>query len=330
MKNILKSNNIAVILFFLCGNYLYAENISAYHVGKTEQPPVLDGNISDPCWEKAPPASGFVKFPGKDKADPQTVFKVLYDDKNLYLAIKCEEPASGKLLKNQKSHDSAVYSDDCIEIFIGKGDDDYLHLIFNPAETQYEASGSQGIQEDFPWSVKTNIGKNCWQAEVEIPFTSIHKSLKSNDMLRINIGRERHAGKQLIVSSWTCCETSFHEPKSFGYFLFGDIKKWLYENAVQSLSNETERFSQNLATVKISDQKIIDNNKEAVRLVEAANRTNEKMDINEFIESYGKMNELHEKLKMFNDNLEIDIFINKGLVYNEDRDKGENKSDEKL
>ncbi len=329
MKNILKSGNIAVILFFLCGTSLYADKINAYHVVQTKERPVLDGKLSDTCWEKVPSASGFVKFQGSSQAVPQTAFKVLYDDKNLYLAVTCEEPETGKLLKNQKDHESAVYADDCIEIFIGKGNEDYLHLIFNPAETRYEASGSQGIKEDFPWSVKTNIGKNCWQAEVEIPFTSIHKSLKPNDMLRINIGRERHAGKQLIVSSWTCCETSFHEPKSFGYFLFGDIKKWLNENAAQSLSNETERFSKNLATGKISDQKIINNNKEAVQLIERANRTDEKMGINEFIEIYGKMTELQEKLKMFNDNLEIDIFINKGLVYNKDREEGGNKADEK-
>jgi len=323
MKNILKSSNIAVLLFFLCGGYLHAGNIKAYHVEKTEHPPVLDGKISELCWEKVPAASGFVKFQEGSQADPQTSFKALYDDKKLYLAITCEEPETGKLLKNQKDHDSAVYSDDCIEIFIGKDNEDYLHLIFNPAETQYEASGSQGIQEDFQWSVKTNVGKSNWLAEVEIPLSSIHKSLKANDMLRINIGRERHAGKQLRVSSWTCCETSFHEPKSFGYFLFGDTQKWLIENVRNPLKQETERLSVNLSTEKITDEKIMESQKEAARLLEAICRDNREMRIGEFIEIYEKMNTLTEKFKTFNDNIEISIFIRKGLIYNKNTSTGE-------
>lgn len=313
MKNILKSSNLSVILFLLLGGYLHAGNLRAYHAEPAKQPPTLNGDISDSCWEKVPETSGFVKFPHGGETEPQTGFKAIYDDKNLYLAIRCEEPETDKLLKNQKGHDSAVYTDDCIEIFIGIGNEDYLHLVFNPIGTQYEASGNNGAQEDFPWTVKTCIEKDKWTAEIAIPFNSLHKSLKANDILRINIGRERHAGAQLKVSSWTFCESSFHEPKSFGYFLFGNMKEWLHENAVQPLNNETERFSQNLKTGKISDQKIIDNNNEAIQLIEAANRTDGKMEINEFIDIYEKMNELQEKLRAFNDDLEIDIFLKKRL-----------------
>ena len=56
-------------------------------IGKMVSTPVLDGNIDDDCWKTAAVMEGFTLIGGSYPVD-QTVAKMAYDDKYLYVAIK--------------------------------------------------------------------------------------------------------------------------------------------------------------------------------------------------------------------------------------------------
>ena len=58
-----------------------------------DQAPVIDGDLSDPCWEQVEWGTGFTQLTPADGAAPtqETAFKILYDEKNLYLGFRCHD-----------------------------------------------------------------------------------------------------------------------------------------------------------------------------------------------------------------------------------------------
>ena len=52
--------------------------------------PVIDGNLDESIWESAEWATNFIEVSPDENTDPseQTKFKILYDQKNLYIALK--------------------------------------------------------------------------------------------------------------------------------------------------------------------------------------------------------------------------------------------------
>ena len=63
--------------------------IKAYVTAQVQgQPPHIDGRLDDPAWEQVPWGGGdFIQVSPDAGASPsiQTKFKILYDDKNLYI-----------------------------------------------------------------------------------------------------------------------------------------------------------------------------------------------------------------------------------------------------
>lgn len=55
--------------------------------------PVIDGKLDDPAWEKAEWQGDFIQrepYEG-EKPSQATMFRILYDDKNLYVAIRAND-----------------------------------------------------------------------------------------------------------------------------------------------------------------------------------------------------------------------------------------------
>ena len=79
---------------------------------RTPQPPVIDGRLDDAVWATAAPSGGFVQhFPdeGAPPSEPTTV-RVLYDDKNLYVGIDCEQQ-NAPIVRRLARRDSQIPSD---------------------------------------------------------------------------------------------------------------------------------------------------------------------------------------------------------------------------
>jgi len=79
---------------------------------RTPQPPVIDGRLDDAVWAAAAPSGGFVQhFPdeGAPPSEPTTV-RVLYDDKNLYVGIDCEQ-LNAPIVRRLARRDSQIPSD---------------------------------------------------------------------------------------------------------------------------------------------------------------------------------------------------------------------------
>jgi hypothetical protein len=104
---------------------------TAYRVAAA---PVIDGRLDEPAWRQAPESARYVDVITGGPAIHDTRAKILWDDQNLYLGIRAEEPfVRAKFTANN----SPIYAENDLEVFIA-GPDAYYEFEINALNTTYE------------------------------------------------------------------------------------------------------------------------------------------------------------------------------------------------
>ena len=86
-----------------------------YKVSKTKDTFIADGKMDEPSWQNAEVRTFDYFFRRDKEADVQkTKFRMLWDDKNLYLFYEFEDTS---LTARETQHDGRTYLDDCAEFF---------------------------------------------------------------------------------------------------------------------------------------------------------------------------------------------------------------------
>ncbi len=241
MKNLFFLPNFrAASLALLCLCPLAAKaknNPPVYPVQPIGTAPVIDGKLDDACWQQLPSVGAFVD--GKSRPSPaQTAVRMGYDDKNLYVAVRIEEPEMDKIKADITQHDGGVWNDDSIAIFLAPTGQitPYFIFAFNSTGTTEESSmDAPAASFNVPWQCKVNREANAWTAEVAIPFSSLGiQKPNSKTAWYGNICRNRTNAHQ--ISSWSWVPGDFHDPDAFGELHFLD----------QTVLNEVNMTSQAL------------------------------------------------------------------------------------
>ena len=105
----------------------------------------VDGSLDEPAWQAAFQTGGDFTFYNKlDKPEPvsvQTTFRVLYDERYLYVGVTCAEPLMGKLERAVYAHDNAgIFRADVLECFVDDHGDpvNYFQFAVNPAGSLFD------------------------------------------------------------------------------------------------------------------------------------------------------------------------------------------------
>ncbi|MFH1477876.1 MAG: carbohydrate-binding family 9-like protein [Verrucomicrobiota bacterium] len=196
---------------------------------RTDAPPTIDGDLSDPCWRQAPKLSNFRLIAQNRLATQQTISSMAWDDQALYLGITCQEKAlepavqKAHLVKiTTKNRDGNVFSDDCVEIFLSpdpaKG---YYHFAVNAAGTLYDGRGTDS-EWNTDWRAAAKIGDGAWTVEIAIPFKALSATPPvAGARWRFNVCR---AEKPESENSSLCgIQGAFHAPEQFGGLIFTGI-----------------------------------------------------------------------------------------------------------
>ena len=146
--------------------------------------PVIDGNLDDECWKNANWGTDFVQFEPKQDVPPtqQTQFAILYDDNNLYVAIKALDSEPDKIVKRITRRDET--DGDWVGIGIDSYDDNLTGFFFSvsAAGSKEDFLVTNNTNEDDSWDplweVKTSIGADGWYAEMRIPYSQLRFSKK--------------------------------------------------------------------------------------------------------------------------------------------------------
>lgn len=105
-----------------------------YTALRTREAPVIDGQLNETVWQQATWSSRYVDILTGGPTVHDTRAAIVWDDENLYLAIRVEEP----LVRAQfTERNSPIYQENDVEVFIG-GADAYYEFEINARNTIYE------------------------------------------------------------------------------------------------------------------------------------------------------------------------------------------------
>ena len=146
----------------------------------TGEPPRLDGRIDDETWLAAQAIDDFTQQEPENMAAPleRTVAQVAYDDRYLYVAIRCytRDPST---ISAGLGRRGSIPASDRITIALDPRHDHLTGYAFttNPSGVQHDYSLFNDTREDGDfeaiWEVATTVTSEGWNAEFRIPFSQI-------------------------------------------------------------------------------------------------------------------------------------------------------------
>ncbi len=219
MKKIL----FALLLALLGISALFSADKRVY-LGKHINPhaPTIDGRGDDPCWDKVEWGGQFVQSEprGGEAPTEPTEFKAMYDDKNVYVLVRCHDSQAGTIERRLSRRDEI--DGDYLAVYIDSYFDKRTAFGFkvNAAGVKADVtlsgdSNSQDTTWDPLWTVETTVDAGGWTAEMAIPFSQLR--FASKDEMTFGLQVRRLLYRKQEISSWQ------HIPKDAAGFvsLFG-------------------------------------------------------------------------------------------------------------
>jgi len=147
----------------------------------TEQPPHIDGNLDEPCWQNAPVLSRFTQVLPLEGAAPseRTEARFVYTRDHLFVAVRCFDSAPRSIIAKQMRRDSDFESDDFVTIafdtFHRQRDGYYFAVNALGARTDGLIQNFSDQQDDWDalWDAGARIDHSGWTVELAIPFKSL-------------------------------------------------------------------------------------------------------------------------------------------------------------
>ena len=143
----------------------------------------LDGVLDEPVWQKTQLNRAFLQREPQEgePSTENTEFRLLFDQKNLYIGVICYDKEQDEVLATERQRDGRMQNDDTIAILLDTFHDHRNFFLFqtNPLGTQHDAQDTDegrdhNVGWDAVWEVAaTIIPEVGWSAEFAIPFKSL-------------------------------------------------------------------------------------------------------------------------------------------------------------
>jgi len=138
----------------------------------------VDGVLDEPAWTGAAPGEQFIQerpVPGV-ASRLHTAFKVVFDDHALYVGVRLDDPAIGRLQAPIGRRDDENPSDWCfVEIDSRRDRRTAFSFGVNPAAQQVDGVFVNDIDYDSSWNAvweaATHVDATGWTIEYRIPFS---------------------------------------------------------------------------------------------------------------------------------------------------------------
>jgi hypothetical protein len=197
-KSDLKYLLLILILLFLIQTRVLGHERSknVYVTEHIKNPPVVDGILNDDTWREGRWCNDFTQnepYNGK-QVSQKTEFKILFDDNNLFAAIRAFDTCSDSRVRRLTRRDQV--EGDVAAIIIDSYHDLRTEFFFgvSAAGVKYDLVYTNDGQVQDPswdpnWWVKTSLSDNSWVAEIRIPLSQIRFEKNSGDNWGLQIAR---------------------------------------------------------------------------------------------------------------------------------------------
>jgi len=144
--------------------------------------PKIDGKLDDAIWATAPLQGNFVQREPRfgARASEKTEFRILYDDRNIYLAVWAWDSNPDGILGSELKRDSGLRKGDQIKINFDTFHDHRNAFYFstNPLGAYKDANSVENgrtINYDWNavWNNKTSVDDQGWYVEASIPLSQL-------------------------------------------------------------------------------------------------------------------------------------------------------------
>lgn len=178
----------------------YASIKRIYYATRTNLKPKIDGKLDDECWQVLGKwEGGFIQQQPHQAKPPsqETEFKILYDDKYLYVAIICHDNEPEKMSPILGRRDELV-SGDVTGIALDSYNDNRTAFEFNltaagqKTDLMHIGAYNWDTEWNAVWDGKTSLGDSAWYAEMRIPFTQLRYANTKDQIWGMHIWRWIH------------------------------------------------------------------------------------------------------------------------------------------
>ncbi|MBK7214133.1 MAG: carbohydrate binding family 9 domain-containing protein [Bacteroidales bacterium] len=195
---------LAIILIWLIPVAAFSQR--SYQTARLSGPaPQIDGIINDASWESVSWGDSFTQREPYDGKSPsqQTAFRILYDDKFVYVAIRAFDSVPSDIVTRLTRRDNT--------------DADWVGIIFDSYNDNLTGFGfavtASGVKMDLMiindgqddeswdaiWNAKSHIDAQGWTAEFSIPLSQLRFSGKDEMTWGLNVMRYIYRKEEMSV-----------------------------------------------------------------------------------------------------------------------------------
>jgi len=167
-----------------------------YMATRISIPPTINGILDDEAWQAGTWAGEFTQnqpYSGKPETQ-KTEFKILFDDNNIYMAIKAYDTSPDSIVNRLTRRDEA--DGDLVGVIFDSFHDLRTGFLFGVSSSgvkydqMFTGDGqNQDSSWDPNWWVATSINKDGWVAEMKIPFSQVRFDKNSSDGWGLDVAR---------------------------------------------------------------------------------------------------------------------------------------------
>lgn len=217
----------ALFLGIISVTFAQPDSVKSYTTQRLAgEAPKIDGHLDDAAWDQVPWGGGDFRQRSPvagDTASVQTKFKILYDDRNLYIAIKNLDPEPDKIVRRMSRRDG--FEGDQVEVNIDSYFDKRTAFSFSASVSgvkgdEYVSNngGSWDVNWDPIWFMNTSIDDEGWNAEMRIPLSQLRFADKPEHIWGLQINRQFFRNQE--QSCW-----QYIPPDATGWVhLFGELR----------------------------------------------------------------------------------------------------------
>lgn len=181
------SKTIVCVLFLLVTAHLRACSQPSIPAVKATEPPVIDADLSDPCWKQAPQISDFYYLATQTEAPEPTTAWICYDDRNIYVAFHCRDSQPDGIVAQQTKRDGDVTLDDWVAFTLDCYRDHQRFVWFKatPRGVQCEllqAGTASKIEWKGDWTAAATQIDDGYIVEMAVPFSMLQYDSSSTEI----------------------------------------------------------------------------------------------------------------------------------------------------
>ncbi|NJO92968.1 MAG: carbohydrate binding family 9 domain-containing protein [Chloroflexia bacterium] len=199
---------VLVFVLMVSNSVLYSQAPKSLYVAKRiTEAPDIDGFIGEEVWDMAEVDSISIQYApyNKKRATERTIFKILYDDKALYVAAILYDNPDSILAGLGRRDDAFDMNADQFIIDIGPYNDGINSFSFMVSSSGVQSDyknyfDARDLSWDAVWISKTRILERGWVLEMKIPYSAIRFSKNIFQVWSLNV--YRIVKRKEETSSW--------------------------------------------------------------------------------------------------------------------------------